>query len=155
MSFSTIYIQILVLFFLVILFIKFFILLINNIKKKNIAKIILYSLCLISYIVLLISTKYLDHLSLIKTDSFVYAYESFIPYLTIWYDHDIILNLGIIIVLIGLCITSKWQHKIVYFITLGLFLFIYNGYFIEILVITSFNFFLKSKNFSKNRMCNF
>ena len=141
MSFSTIYIQILVLFFLVILFIKFFILLINNIKKKNIAKIILYSLCLISYIVLLISTKYLDHLSLIKTDSFVYAYESFIPYLTIWYDHDIILNLGIIIVLIGLCITSKWHHKIVYFITLGLFLFIYNGYFIEILVITSFNFF--------------
>ena len=140
-SFSTIYIQILILFFVVMLFIKFSLLLIRNIKKKNIIRTVLYSLCLIFYIVLLISTKYLDHFSFIKTDSFIYAYESFTPYLTVWYDHDIILNFGIIIILLGVCITSKWENKIVYLITLGLFLFIYNGYFIEFLVVTAFNFF--------------
>lgn len=140
-SFSTIYVQELIIFFIVILFIKICVLLYNSIKNKEYLKIVLYSLLILFYILSLIATKYIDHVDFIKTNSFVDNYNSFMAFVNNWYKADIILRLGIFLVIPGIFFTKSWKKRIVYFLGIGLFILIKNGFFAELLTITSFGYF--------------
>ncbi|MDD7281957.1 DUF6077 domain-containing protein [Floccifex sp.] len=140
MSFSTIYIQLLILFFIVILVIKLLTIIISNIKESKL-KTSAAMLAIILIVLLMFATKYLDHFSFIKTDSFVSNFNSFMQFELNWYSRDLILKLGIVIILLGFIFSKQWNKKRLYLLCIGLYLLIYNAFFSEFLLVTSVGYF--------------
>lgn len=140
-SFSTIFLQVFILFLIVIMGSKFLFMLYESIKYKNKKMIFFYSLMLLILISILILTKWVDNLSFINTASFRECIDNFIPYVLGWFENDAILKYGFIPCILLILLVKGSHTKIFSLSFVALYLMFSTMYFMELYAISSFNVF--------------
>lgn len=140
-SFSTVYVQDLFVFFIFILIIKFYHLLKVAFRNKDKKNMVIYTLCIILIGLALIASRYLDRLSFINTQVFSDNVGSYIVHYNSWVLKDSILAIAPFILVSGLMFVKDDFQKYPFVLTTLLYLFIITLKFVNILVLSSFNTF--------------
>lgn len=140
-SFSTIYVQDLIVFFIFILIIKFYYLLKLAFRNKDKKQIRIYALCIIFIILTLIASRYLDRFSFINTKNFTDNVESYIVHYRLWILNDSLLAVAPFILVAGLLFVKDDFQRYPFALTTLFYLFIITLKFVNILVLSSFNTF--------------
>lgn len=139
-SFSTIFLQIFILFFIMIFFVFFITQLVHAIQSNN-TRISLLSIFSIFVIVaIMILTKGLDHLSFINTENFRSSYAIYADFDQNWVQHDLILKLAPVVLILGFLLSKKTERMLYIFVG-GFYVIFKSSMFYEFLTVTSFNAF--------------
>ena len=141
LSFSTIYLQIVILFFIVALLAKCLYYFCLNVKDRRIKQSMVYIILLCILIIVILSTKFLNKVPFIYTDSFVSNINGYNGFQLAWYNNSYLLNYGWLILVMGLITSKNYSSRVYFVVTFFLYLFIFRGYFINFLVLTSFNYY--------------
>lgn len=141
LSFSTIFVQIFILFLVAILISKFTFMVFVSIREKNKKFTLLYSICLITIIILLFLTRLLDHIPVINNVSFRECIEGFQPYISVWYQNDFLIKYGFVPCIILLFIVKNAHLRSFFLSFVVLYLMFRTMYFLELYAVSSFNFF--------------
>ena len=140
LSFSSIFAQILILFLIAILFIKFLYHGINAIKIHNRRLAFLYILASLFIILLVLGTKIVDNFSFFDLESYLKGLNEYLPFIDVWFKPDLILNIGWIFVLLCVGLNRNISSSF-WAIVLLLFIIFRSMYFPELVMTTAFNYF--------------
>ena len=143
-SFSTIYIQIVILFFIAAITIKCIYCFVEAFRDKKIRMMLISLLGVLLVICMLLLTKYLDHFSFIDTENFVYNVNGYHSFQVEWYNHDPLLTIGLIVFVVALLVLNDVRSRCASGMALVLYVLISKELFIELLTLTSFNYFFVS-----------
>ncbi len=142
-SFSTIFIQVFLLFLIVAIVAKLSYNFVVYLKRKDSYKKWGWINGFLSLIIvfMLLLTKHLDHLSVINTSSFQESINGFLGFAEVWYKNDILLIVGPVFMILVLLFSKGVQKKCVALILVMLTLLFFKTYFVELYSLTAFNMF--------------
>lgn len=143
-SFSTIYIQIFILFALIILLVKliynFYLSLVN--KERN--KILIYGGFIIIYILLVVFFKYSINYICKDSESYISSMNGYIEFSNHYAGYDILMKYGFVCIILCLLFAKSAQLKMVFLFLLLFYGLFRTSYFNEIINLSSFNMFFVS-----------
>lgn len=140
-SFSTIFMQVVVLFFIAILLVKFIYHLYESIQNKSKKGILVYTCCVLAIVFFLLATKALGHLSFVQTDAYLKNVENYKGFQTAWFDNDAILLCGWIILIVAFLLQKEKKARAFVLLSTILYLFVFKCFFISLLMLTTFGYF--------------
>ena len=139
LSFSTIFLQVFLLFALAIFLLFFCYQLYFSIKSKNKVQVEIYLGFICAFIVFMLFTKYLDHFSFINTKAFQDSVYYFADFDKNWIRNDLLFMVFPIVFVIGMYVSKEPIHRSIYFLGLFFFLLFRSSQFYELLSLTSIN----------------
>lgn len=143
-SFSTIFIQIFILYVFFILLIKDIYVLYLSIKKRQKRDILLYTILLIAILLIFLFSKKLDNFSVLNTEKYEKCINNFYLYYNHYVNFDILLKIGWAVLLLVFISTKNGINKMVALFFIFLYIFFKRPYFIELITLSSFNIFFVS-----------
>lgn len=140
-SFSTIYLPILVVMFFILFILKFSYGTIKSLKDKNKKQLLLNFLGLCVFVFLLFATKKLEHTSLLSEVDYKKFIDSLTPFYNYYLTPDLIMKFSILIIIGTMILTYKSKTgKYLSSVTLLLVLIVIKYRFNELLCLTSFQY---------------
>ncbi len=139
LSFSTIFLQVFLLFALAIFLLFFCYQLYFSIKSKNKVRVGVYLGFISAFIVFMLFTKYLDHFSFINTKTFQDSVYYFADFDRNWIRNDLLFMVFPTVFVIGMYASKEPIHRSIYFLGLFFFLLFRSSQFYELLSLTSVN----------------
>ena len=136
-SFSTIYVQVVILFFIAAITIKCVYCFVEAFKAKETKWMIVSILGILVVIGFLLATRYLN----INTEEFVYNVTRYHGFQQEWYDHDSLLKYGFVVFALMFVLSKNSQSRSIVGMVLVLYVLVWKEIFTVLLTITSFNYF--------------
>ena len=142
-GFSSIFMQVLILFLFAILLVKITYMGILYFKEGKRKKFLVSLILGLGLIAVLIFSKVMDNFSFFNFDSYTEALNGYLPFVDVWYKSDLILNFGWIFALICFIIYAIQKNLSTSFwwIILCMFLIFRSNYFPEFIITSAFNYF--------------
>lgn len=141
LSFSTIFMQVVVLFFVAILLVKFIYHLYEAIQNKSTRGILVYACCVLAMVLFLLATKVLGHSSFVQTEAYLKNVENYKGFQAAWFDIDTLLLRGWIILIVAFLLQKEKKARAFVLVTAILYLFVFKCFFIALLMLTTFGYF--------------
>lgn len=143
LGFSSVFMQILVLFLFFILLGKLIYLSIKYYKNGNKKRLILNISLIMFLIFSLFFTKLIDNFAFFNLEKYTQALNDYLPFIDVWYKQDLFLNFGWIFVLFC-CLYCLYKRNLsvsFWAVILCIFIVFRSNYFPEFIITSAFNYF--------------